>query len=94
MPTKAKLGESCLVITQGNHSFIFYTGDAPLYVENDERQEVEMMFLSVMDMFEIAHPELEISGWQIQTSIDKEGDLRYHGVWVHHKPKTTPAPRS
>lgn len=87
------MGENCHVITQGNHSFAWFQRPLPL-VSYDEGSERTL--LVAMHMFENTHPDLEITGWQIQMANNTTNSDRqsYRGVWFHHKPKTQETPRS
>jgi hypothetical protein len=70
------------VITGGDYSYI------PLNLSGDTDRNYKII-LSVMYKFEVAHPELQVTGWIIKKGIHVDtGEVRrFHGIWVHHKLK-------
>lgn len=70
------------VVTVGNHSYI------PINVHMGSGNLVNDMvptILNLLDNFEKKHPELEVTGWNIQQ--DQRGNNNVYGLWVNHKPK-------
>jgi hypothetical protein len=64
--------------TCGNHTFIYFR---PLISQYSDGKQGEMKVLVAKDEFERNHPELEITGWQVEST-----QSTFCGIWVDHKP--------
>ncbi|MDO8559350.1 MAG: hypothetical protein Q7R84_03390 [bacterium] len=70
------------IVTVGNYSYISLNIHADI-IEN-HAEEV----LGALNTFEAAHPELEITNWQIDIRYGSYQTWPYiYGIWVSHRPK-------
>ena len=79
--------------TRGNITFLLFIPEFFMYdlkLSGDEINEVRI--LDVIVDFEAKHPELEITGTQVQTSHQVGNNTYYRGVWIRHK-KAVPKQR-
>lgn len=87
------------IITRGDHSYIRF---APRTTSReDDENVVETEILMIKNAFVANHPELTITGWQVQSmvyvaSYSSADAVMYHGTWVDHKPsgKQKPTPKA
>lgn len=66
------------VLNFGNHSYISFAAPEQSYLDS---RKAETKVLRVKSEFESAHPELTITGWQ----VDVTGRV-FYGIWVDHEP--------
>jgi len=74
---RAKTIDLSLGTTVGNHTYL------PLNLKGPPDNHVQEI-LQVLDTFEKAHPELEVTSWSAETS--QQSNFTY-GLWVNHRPK-------
>jgi hypothetical protein len=68
-------------VTVGNHSYIYINKDG----KPGEKAE---MILLLLDSFEKAHPELEVTGWKIDKQPQAYGTPSFiFGMWIDHRPR-------
>ena len=70
---RAKTIDLSFGTTVGNHTYL------PLYL-NDAPQDCVQEILQVLDFFEKAHPELEVTSWNAEASSGFT-----YGLWVNHR---------
>lgn len=70
-----------VVVTVGNHSYI------PINLDGRPDQQVGVI-LGTLQAFESTHPNLEVTGWQIEKEQRAYNTSDYiFGMWVDHRPK-------
>lgn len=69
-----------LVKTKGGHSYI------PLKLSGEPHDHVDVV-LDVLNRFEEAHPEWEVTGWQLQKHFFSSGGRTLVGLWIDHRAK-------
>lgn len=70
-----------LGVTIGNHTYL------PLNIDGDPSQHVQEILL-IVDAFEKAHPEWEITSWNLEGAHSTYARLAYtYGIWIDHRPK-------
>lgn len=87
--SEAETVDLSMVINKGNFYYL------PIYRTNNhtgtEASERVKMVLAVLDLFENAHPELEIINFSVSESNSVSAENwwnRVFGVWLHCRPKT------
>jgi len=69
------------IITIGNHHFI------PLQVSG-QPDEYPRLILSLLELFEKIHPDLQVTGWSIEKRQEAYGtSAELYGIWVDTEPR-------
>lgn len=81
------------IITLGDHSYIRF---APRLDTRGDEGTIETEILGVKNKFESDHPELSVTGWQVQSLVyvsshSSNDGVIYNGIWVDHKPSGKPS---
>lgn len=67
--------------TIGNHTYL------PVNIDGDPSEHVQEI-LQIVDAFESAHPEWEVTSWSIEGKHSGYSSGAYvYGIWINHRPK-------
>lgn len=79
-PSRFISGET---ITIGQDSFIY------VRAEKWTSRHGALAIIEVLSKFRQEHADLCVLPWHYETTSDAEGDVVSHGIWIHHRSKSS-----